>query len=179
MAGEDESLYVKWGTVHDDRTGFGGGMVELLQCAALGLGGLCLDGLRLPGGTLAERGPNISSQYGIIDTCGLPKNLFYYYQSWWTRKPVLHLFPHWNWPGMEGKKIAVWVHSNLERVELLVNGKSLGVKEVKKDSHVAWNVEYIAGAIEARGYKGDTVAVTARRETTGSPVRLVYARIGR
>ena len=49
--------------------------------------------------------PNISSQYGIIDTCGFPKDTFYYYQSWWGSKPVLHLFPHWNWPGLEGKDI--------------------------------------------------------------------------
>ena len=48
-------------------------------------------------------------------------------------KPVLHLFPHWNWPGMEGKEIAVWVYSNLDRVELFLNGASLGTKEVKKD----------------------------------------------
>ena len=43
--------------------------------------------------------PNISSQYGIIDICGFPKDSFFYFQSWWTGKPVLHLFPHWNWPG--------------------------------------------------------------------------------
>ncbi len=42
--------------------------------------------------------------------CGFPKDSFFYYQSWWTAKPVLHLFPHWNWPGYEGKKIAVWVY---------------------------------------------------------------------
>ncbi len=77
--------------------------------------------------------PNISSQYGIIDTCGFPKDSFYYYQSWWTEKPVLHLFPHWNWPGKEGKEIAVWVYSNLDKVELFLNGQSLGIKEVKKD----------------------------------------------
>ena len=74
----------------------------------------------------------MSSQYGIIDMCGFPKDTFFYYQSWWTDKPVLHLFPHWNWPGYEGKKIAVWVYSNLDKVELLHNGQSLGSKDVKK-----------------------------------------------
>ena len=64
--------------------------------------------------------PNISSQYGIIDMCGFPKDSFFYYQSWWTSKQVLHLFPHWNWPGMEGKEIAVWAFSNLDKVELLL-----------------------------------------------------------
>ena len=89
--------------------------------------------------------PNISSQYGVIDTCGFPKDTFYYYQSWWTNKPVLHVFPHWNWPGLEGQEIAVWVHSNLDRVELFHNGQSLGAKDMQKDQHLAWNREVRAG----------------------------------
>ena len=117
--------------------------------------------------------PNISSQYGIIDMCGFPKDSFFYYQSWWTEKPVLHLFPHWNWPGYEGKKIAVWVYSNLDKVELFHNGQSLGGKDVKKDSHVAWNVEYAPGSIEARGWKDGKQVMTARRDTTGAAAKLV------
>ncbi len=136
-------------------------------------GGFVWTGFDYRGEPSPNDWPNISSQYGIIDTCGFPKDSFFYYQSWWTDKPVLHLFPHWNWPGMEGKKIAVWVYSNLDRVELLVNGKSLGSKDVKRDGHVAWNVEYAAGVIEARGYKGSSVAMTTKRETTGAPARLV------
>ena len=112
--------------------------------------------------------PNISSQYGIIDTCGFPKDSFYYFQSWWTAKPVLHVFPHWNWPGMEGKEIAVWVHSNLDRVELFLNGQSLGASDMKKDRHLAWNVTYAPGVIEARGFKDGRQVMTARRETTGA-----------
>ena len=136
-------------------------------------GGFVWTGFDYRGEPSPNGWPNISSQYGIIDMCGFPKDAFFYYQSWWTSKPVLHLFPHWNWPGMEGKKIAVWVYSNFDRVELLVNGKSLGTKDVKKDSHVAWNVEYAPGVIEARGYKGDAVAMTTKRETTGAPAKLV------
>jgi beta-galactosidase len=117
--------------------------------------------------------PNISSQYGIIDTCGFPKDSFFYYKSWWTSEPVLHLFPHWNWPGMEGKEIAVWVYSNLDKVELLVNGVSLGTKDMKRESHLAWNVKYAAGAIEARGFKDGKLAMTAKRETTGAAAKLV------
>jgi beta-galactosidase len=117
--------------------------------------------------------PNISSQYGIIDICGFPKDSFYYYQSWWTGKPVLHLFPHWNWPGYEGKKIAVWVFSNLDKVELFLNGESLGAKDVKKDSHVAWNVVYAPGSIEARGWKDGKQVMTTRRDTTGAAAKLL------
>ena len=135
-------------------------------------GGFVWTGFDYRGEPSPNSWPNISSQYGIIDTCGFPKDTFYYYQSWWTGKPVLHLFPHWNWPGMEGKEIAVWVHSNLDRVELLLNGKSLGAKEMKKDAHLAWNVPYAPGAIEARGYKDGKLAMTVRRETTGAPAAL-------
>ena len=116
--------------------------------------------------------PNIGSQYGVIDLCGFPKDTFFYYQSQWTTKPVLYLFPHWNWPGFEGQEIAVWVHSNLDRVELFHNGQSLGAKDVMKDQHLAWNVKYASGLIEARGYRNGQTAMTVRRETTGPAARL-------
>jgi beta-galactosidase len=87
----------------------------------------------------------------------------------------LHLFPHWNWPGYEGKEIAVWVYSNLDRVELFLNGQSLGAKDMKKDSHLAWNVRYAPGAIEARGFKDGKQVMTAKRETTGPAAKLVLS----
>ena len=136
-------------------------------------GGFVWTGFDYRGEPSPNGWPNISSQYGVIDTCGFPKDTFYYYQSWWTSRPVLHLFPHWNWPGMEGKEIAVWVHSNLENVELFLNGESLGAKEVKRNSHVAWNVRYTPGRIEARGYRGGTHVLTDVRETTGPAAILV------
>lgn len=136
-------------------------------------GGFVWTGFDYRGEPSPYQWPNISSQYGIIDTCGFPKDSFYYYQSWWTAKPVLHLFPHWNWPGMEGKEIAVWAYSNLDRVELFANGKSLGAKDVKKDSHVAWVVRYAPGSIEARGWKNGKQVMTTRRDTTGPAAKLV------
>ena len=141
-------------------------------------GGFVWTGFDYRGEPSPNGWPNISSQYGVIDTCGFPKDSFFYYQSWWTGKPVLHLFPHWNWPGYEGKEIAVWVYSNLDRVELFVNGESQGTKEVKKDSHVAWLVKYAPGSVEARGYKGDKQAMTTRRDTTG-PASLLALRPNR
>jgi beta-galactosidase len=136
-------------------------------------GGFVWTGFDYRGEPSPNQWPNISSQYGIIDTCGFPKDSFYYYQSWWTETPVLHVFPHWNWPGFEGKEIAVWVYSNLDRVELLLNGTSLGTQEVKKNLHPAWVVKYAPGVLEARGYKGSKVVMTARRETTGPATKLV------
>jgi beta-galactosidase len=148
-----------WWTFCDARAWLGGGYVWT---------GFDYRGEPSPNGW-----PNISSQYGIIDLCGFPKDSFYYYQSWWTEKPVLHLFPHWNWSGYEGKKISVWVFTNLDKVELFQNGQSLGAKDVKKNSHAAWNVEYAPGTIEARGWKGGTQVMTARRETTGPASKLI------
>ncbi|MGH9605676.1 MAG: beta-galactosidase GalA [Terracidiphilus sp.] len=135
-------------------------------------GGFVWTGFDYRGEPSPDGWPNISSQYGIVDTCGFPKDSFYYYRSWWTGEPVLHLFPHWNWPGMEGREIAVWVYSNLDKVELLLNGVSLGSQEVKKNLHPAWTVKYAPGTLEASGFKGDKVVMTARRETTGPPAKL-------
>jgi len=138
-------------------------------------GGFVWTGFDYRGEPSPNGWPNISSQYGIIDICGFPKDSFYYYKAWWTSEPVLHLFPHWNWAGMDGKRIAVWVYSNLDKVELLHNGQSLGTKEIKKDSHVAWVVKYEPGTLEARGYKGEKVAMTTKRETTGPAAKLIMS----
>jgi beta-galactosidase len=132
-------------------------------------GGFVWTGFDYRGEPSPNGWPNISSQYGIIDTCGFPKDTFFYYQSWWTQNPVLHIFPHWNWHGYEGKKIAVWVHSNMDKVELLLNGQSLGMKEMQKNHHLAWDVVYAPGTLEARGYKDGKLALTTRRETTDAP----------
>jgi beta-galactosidase len=99
--------------------------------------------------------------------CGFPKDNFFYYKSWWTKEPVLHLFPHWNWEGREGEEISVWVHSNLDEVELFLNGKTLGRQKVARLSHLEWKVRYEAGAIEARGWKDGKLVLTEKRETTG------------
>jgi beta-galactosidase len=135
-------------------------------------GGFVWTGFDYRGEPSPYQWPNISSQYGVIDTCGFPKDTFYYYQSWWTSKPVLHVFPHWNWPGLEGQEIVVWVHSNFDRVELFHNGQSLGAKDMPRDQHLAWNVKYAPGAIEARGYKDGKPVMTATRETTGPAAKL-------
>jgi beta-galactosidase len=136
-------------------------------------GGFIWTGFDYRGEPSPYQWPNISSQYGVIDICGFPKDSFYYYQSWWTNKSVLHLFPHWNWPGLEGQEIAVWVHSNLDRVELIHNGQSLGAKDVQKDQHLAWNVKYYPGTMEARGFKDGKQVMVTKRETTGPAAKLM------
>jgi beta-galactosidase len=114
--------------------------------------------------------PSISSQFGVIDTCGYPKDYFFYYRAWWSKEPVLHLFPHWNWHGREGDEIPVWVYSNMDEVELFVNGRSVGSQRVPHLGHVEWKVRYESGSIEARGSKDGKVTLSERRETSGPAV---------
>ncbi|HJQ71546.1 MAG TPA: beta-galactosidase GalA [Blastocatellia bacterium] len=110
--------------------------------------------------------PNINSHFGVMDMCGFPKNNYYYYQSWWSDRDVLHIAPHWNWRGREGQAIDVWCWSNCESVELFLNGKSMGRKTMEANSHLEWKVPYAPGVIEARGIKNGKEIIT-RVETTG------------
>jgi beta-galactosidase len=119
------------------------------------------------------RWPCISSQFGIMDTCGFPKDNFYYYEAWWTDKPVLHLLPHWNWAGKEGQPIDVWCFSNYPSVELFLNGTSVGKQEMPVNGHLEWKVPYAPGTLEARAYKGDQVVATTQVRTTGAAAKII------
>ena len=98
--------------------------------------------------------PCVNSHFGILDTCGFPKDAFYYYQSWWTTNMVLHLLPHWNWPGMEGQEIRVEAFSNCQQVELFLNGGSLGKQAMKPNAKLDWQVKYAPGTLTAKGFDG-------------------------
>ncbi|MGA3081354.1 MAG: beta-galactosidase GalA [Terracidiphilus sp.] len=135
-------------------------------------GGFAWTGFDYRGEPTPYGWPSINSQFGIADMCGFPKDTYFYYKAWWSSEPVLHLFPHWNFEGREGDEIPVWVHSNLDEVELLVNGKSLGRQTVPRLGHVEWKVKYEPGVIEARGSKGGSVVLTVERETTGPAVAI-------
>ena len=135
-------------------------------------GGFAWTGFDYRGEPTPYGWPSINSQFGIVDMCGFPKDNFYYYKAWWGSEPVLHLFPHWNWQERTGETIAVWVHSNLESVELFLNGKSLGSQQVKPLFHLEWKVPYEPGVLEARGSKGGKVVLTEKRETTGAPASI-------
>jgi beta-galactosidase len=135
-------------------------------------GGFAWTGFDYRGEPTPYGWPSINSQFGIIDMCGFPKDSFFYYKSWWSSEPVLHLFPHWNFAGKEAEDIPVWVHSNLDEVELFLNGKSLGSQQVPRLGHVEWKVKYEPGTIEARGTKSGKVVLVEKRETTGPTVAI-------
>ena len=132
-------------------------------------GGFAWTGFDYRGEPTPYGWPSINSQFGIVDMCGFPKDNFYYYQAWWGRQPVLHLFPHWNWDQREGEPISVWVHSNLDSVELFLNGKSQGSQKVAPLTHLEWKVKYEPGVLEARGTKDGKIVLVRKRETTGEP----------
>jgi len=114
--------------------------------------------------------PCINSHFGVLDVCGFPKDNFYYYQSWWTTNTVLHLLPHWNWPGKEGQTVRVDALSNCKAVELFLNGASLGKQAMKPNSKLSWSVTYAPGTLSAKGFDdaGNVIAET-KVETTGEP----------
>jgi beta-galactosidase len=112
--------------------------------------------------------PSINSYFGILDMCGFPKDNYWYYRAWWRpATPLVHVFPHWTWPGREGQPVEVWVHGNTEEVELFVNGASAGRKRMERNRHLAWMVPYAPGAIEAVGYNGGRRVASSARRTAG------------
>ena len=138
------------------------------------MGGFVWTGFDYRGEPTPFQWPNINSHFGIMDMCGFPKNIYYYYQSWWTDNDVLHISPHWNWKGKEGQPINVWVNSNAESVELLLNGKSMGKKEMPPNRHLEWDVPYEPGALQAVAYKqGKKITTTV--ETTGDAYKIIVA----
>jgi beta-galactosidase len=135
-------------------------------------GGFVWTGFDYRGEPTPYQWPCINSHFGVMDTCGFPKDNFYYYQAWWSDRVVLHLASHWNWPGREGQDIPVWAYSNCEEVELFLNGRSLGRKSMPRNSHLQWTVQYAPGVLLAKGYKGGQVVAEQKVETVGAPTAL-------
>lgn len=129
---------------------------------------------------------------GALDIVGHPKDAYYLYQSLWTTRPVLDLLPHWNWPGREGQMIPVLAYSNCNRVELFLNGRSLGEKRLEfpvqgtsggwnsyaltvvnpttSDLHLSWDVPYEPGELRAVGRTRDgQSSCEAVVRTAGAP----------
>ena len=136
-----------------------------------------------------SRWPSKLASSGVLDTCGFPKDGYYFYQSQWTQTPVLHLFPHWNWAGREGQSITVSCYTNCETVELFLNNRSLGMKgytfprpgmvkqwpiypprakalQTTADLHLSWDVPYEPGILRAVGSSNGEVILTSEVRTT-------------
>ena len=132
--------------------------------------------------------------FGVLDLCGFPKDGYYFYQSQWTNKPMIHLFPHWNWKGREGQIIPVLCYTNCNEVELFLNGKSYGIKRIEfprqghsgawnkyakpevhpttADLHLEWDVPYEPGTLKAVGKIDGKVVYTEEVHTAGKPAAI-------
>jgi beta-galactosidase len=144
-----------------------------------------------------SRWPGKGASSGVLDTAGFPKDGYYFWQSQWTTKPMLHLFPPWNWAGREGRVIPVLAYTNCDTVELFLNGRSLGVKAYEfprqgnagawnqyarpvvpattADLHLSWDVPYEPGVLRAVGYREGKQVAEAEVRTTGAPAALTLA----
>ena len=118
------------------------------------------------------RWPCVSSHFGIMDICGFPKDGYYAYKAAWTNTPVVHIFPHWNWPGREGKNISVHCYTNCEEVELFLNGKSIGKKKAEPFKKLIWDLVNKPGKLEAVGYNNGKIITKDIVETTTVPMQI-------
>jgi beta-galactosidase len=138
--------------------------------------------------------PSKNAGSGVLNLCGFAKDGYYFYQSQWTDKPMIHLFPHWNWPGREGQVIPVLCYSNCDAIELFLNGKSFGQKRLEfprpgnsgswlryerplvngttADLHLSWDVPYTPGVLKAVGRKGGKEVCTAEVRTASEPAAI-------
>ena len=135
--------------------------------------------------------PARSSYFGAVDLCGFPKDRFYLYQSQWTKKPMVHVLPHWNWEASGHETIPVFAYTNCEEVELFVNGKSLGRKVKGKDLtklivkflrydkdhfmskyRLSWDVPFAPGSLRVVGYIGGQQVAEKEIKTAGPPAQI-------
>jgi beta-galactosidase len=116
--------------------------------------------------------PARSSYFGIVDLAGFPKDVFYMYQSEWTHKPVLHVFPYWNWK--QGDTVDIWSYTNCEEVELFLNGISMGVQKKTDDKlHLLWRLPYTPGTLKAIGRTKGKEILTQDIKTAGKPAKII------
>ena len=116
--------------------------------------------------------PARSSYYGIVDLAGIPKDVYYMYQSEWTDRDVLHLLPHWNWE--TGDTVDVWAYYNkADAVELFLNGKSLGTSAKTADRlHASWKVPFEKGELKVVKKRDGKIVQETSMRTAGDANRV-------
>ncbi len=111
--------------------------------------------------------PCVNSHFGVLDTCGFPKDGSWFYRAMWRSEPLLHVFPHWNWKGREGKPVKVTAFTNVDRVDLYLNGKLQGSGEVPLATRVEWDVPFAPGELVAVGLRKGKPVIMTVVATTG------------
>ena len=161
-----ENCSTPWGTTHEET-------LRIFEQQQHNAGMFVWTGFDYIGEPTPYPWPARSSYFGIVDLAGFPKDAYYLYQSVWTKDPVLHIFPHWNWTN--GQTIDVWAYySGADEVELFLNGKSLGSKrKANEELHVMWRTQFSPGVLKAVSRKDGKVVLTRERRTSGAPAKLV------
>ena len=160
-----DNCHVPWGTNHETTWN----LVKKLDFVA---GQYIWTGFDYLGEPTPFNWPSRSSYFGIIDLAGFPKDIYYMYQSEWTDKDVLHVFPHWN--RKVGEMVDVWAYYNrADEVELFLNGRSLGKKsKADEELHVCWRVPFEPGVLKAVSRRAGKAVLTREIKTAGKPVKL-------
>lgn len=168
-----ENCHVPWGNTHEES-------IKLIRDNDFISGQYVWTGFDYIGEPTPYGWPARSSFFGIVDLAGFPKDVYYLYQSEWTDKDVLHLFPHWNWK--DGQEIDMWCYyNNADEVELYVNGISQGVRSKTDDClHTVWRVIYEPGQVEVVARKDGMETGRKSIKTAGEPasIRLTMDRYG-
>ncbi len=160
-----ENCHVPWGNTHEES-------LKMIKKNDFVSGQYVWTGFDYIGEPTPYGWPARSSYFGIVDLAGFPKDVYYLYQSEWTDKPVLHLFPHWNWT--PGQDIDMWCYySQADEVELFVNGQSQGIRKKDADNlHVVWRVKYEPGAVKVVARKEGKVVGEREIRTAGEPAQI-------
>lgn len=160
-----DNCHVPWGTTHEESW-------RLTKQYDFISGMFVWTGFDYLGEPTPYGWPARSSFFGIVDLAGFPKDVYYMYQSEWTDKTLLHLFPHWNWK--EGETVDMWAYYNqADEVELFVNGRSQGVKKKEKDAyHVSWRVPFEPGTLKAVSRKNGKEVMLKEIHTASRPARI-------
>jgi beta-galactosidase len=153
-----------WGTTHRDSW-------RLIRDNAFLSGMYIWTGFDYLGEPTPYWWPARSSYFGIVDLAGFPKDVYWFYQSEWTDKDVLHIFPHWNWN--PGQAVDVWAFTNCDEVELFLNGNSLGRQSKSRDDfNLVWKVQFEEGTLLGVGYRNGSEVMRSEIRTAGEPATL-------
>ncbi|NCI48174.1 DUF4982 domain-containing protein [Sediminibacterium sp. WSJ-3] len=163
-----DHVYAYWGATHEQS------LIAANRYPFIS-GSFVWSGFDFLGEPVPYAWPARSAYYGIIDLAGFPKDVYYLYQSQWTRTPVLHIFPHWNW--QPGQMVDVWAYYNqADEVELFLNGRSLGKQHTTPGKlHVMWRVPFEPGTLKAVSRKAGKTVLVKEISTAGRPARIELA----
>jgi beta-galactosidase len=130
---------------------------------------------------MTEEQVSVSSYFGTVDLCGIPKDRYYLYKSYWKPdETTIHILPHWNWPDRSGQITPVFVYTNGDCAELFLNGKSMGMQCKKPKSEksierfrLMWmDMKYEPGELKAVAYKEGKIIGEKIMKTAGQATQL-------